>query len=169
MFKPEMIQAILECRKTVTRRVIDPQPDGPYIRQSRMRFYFRDKTEALRNFYPKYLKGETIFVKEAWQKDGKKMSTMFMPQSAARIFLTIEDVYPERLHDMPFEDIEKEGVISQFGLFVKHKLMSDVSIHQELKVRWKTLWNSVAKSSEFRHDKNPWVWVYRFSIKEVRK
>ncbi len=75
LFKPEMIKAIVEGRKTVTRRVIKPQPeldaggyywnfyskDGGRIRVA----FYTDKTDDMTK-YARYQPNEVVYIKEAW-------------------------------------------------------------------------------------------------------
>jgi len=78
---------------------------------------------------PKYKKGDILWMKETFNdydgtyyrnpvyratdenfKGQKWKSSRFMPKSAARIWLEVtEDVRPERLHEITYEDCIKEG------------------------------------------------------------
>lgn len=125
LFNTEMVQAILNGRKTVTRRVVkqdivnrfDIDVEGKviaYIDQSTGDFY--NPTDIC-----KYKVGDIMWVRETfykspthggWRymnevnpsspcaKSWKKMPSIHMPRSAARIFLKVTDVRVERLQDI---------------------------------------------------------------------
>lgn len=75
LFNTPMVQAILAGRKTVTRRVVKPQPKAPYL--SYMRIVDNGTIKALQNGpdYPdgpndevisKYQVGDILWVRETW-------------------------------------------------------------------------------------------------------
>jgi len=70
LFKPESIQAIVDLRKTQTRRVIKPQPVyGDYwqpTEDTRQYFYCSVDAPAPKCHKPRYQVGETVYIKEAW-------------------------------------------------------------------------------------------------------
>lgn len=131
----EMIEAILAGRKTMTRRVVKPQPymitEGPTPQGSNwMAWYAGGKCSDL---WPKYKIGDILWVRETWSKDenGEYVyrsnygttkddsfpPTMFkwkpsihMPREAARIFLRVTGVRVERLQDITEKDAHYEGV-----------------------------------------------------------
>lgn len=140
LFKPDMIEAILKGRKTVTRRLgkfykaYDIFPNGK-------REVEAEQTIANMKL-PKYKKGEIIYVKEPYIhtsealnihptdenssyiykftekgqdfernfEEWKWKNAMFMPEAAARLFLEITNVRVERLHDITESDAIAEGV-----------------------------------------------------------
>ena len=75
-FKPEMIQAIIERRKTQTRRVIKPQP---FLRDNDWWCWIPRKNTEIQwheiydmkmiTDYARYRVGETVYIKEAWAVD----------------------------------------------------------------------------------------------------
>ena len=77
-FKPEMIQAIVEGRKTVTRRVIKPQP---FLRDNDWWCWLPRKNVEVQwheifdmkmlTDYARYRAGETVYIKEMWTVDKK--------------------------------------------------------------------------------------------------
>lgn len=135
LFNTEMVRAILEGRKTVTRMVVKPQPlDKPMC--------FHDPEEGLNivchvagmdvlyNFFPPYQPGDTLWVRETWNGDWcdhyiykadggsakaagyaeepKWRPSIHMPKEAARLFLRVTDVRVERLQDIT--DYRAEGI-----------------------------------------------------------
>ena len=69
LFNTQMVQAILEGRKTVTRRVVKPQPQGQPYRMGNSSCWpgrFADSKSA--NVYkPPYQPGDILYVRESWQ------------------------------------------------------------------------------------------------------
>ena len=135
LFNTDMVRAILEGRKTVTRRLVkfkprqNPQwtgyiPDGPVL-------YGSNNIPASKS---PYHPGDILYVRETWYKDptrymykanysdtekffrdGKEVQikwrpSIHMPKEAARLFLRVTDVRVERLQKMTIEDFQKEGI-----------------------------------------------------------
>lgn len=69
LFNTQMVKAILEDRKTVTRRVVKPQPQGQSYRMDNSSCWpgrFADSKSA--NVYkPPYQLGDILYVRESWQ------------------------------------------------------------------------------------------------------
>ena len=77
-FKPEMIQAIIERRKTVTRRLsglneINQDPDAykyvgvNVLGEQCFELFLKDGTSTIKYLKPRYEIGETVYIKEAWR------------------------------------------------------------------------------------------------------
>lgn len=183
LFNTKMVQAILDDRKSCTRRPIKPQPTRPYycgighrwddghgyeikpiclvgdILYVRETFcYEKDfNPDGVRNIhfnYPKfYYKADII----PGLKDIAKWSpSIHMPREVARIFLEVTDVGVERL-----QDITREGAIQE-GVTIPHS--NGINKGKE-RTGFQSLWNSTIKKQNF--DKyswqaNPYVWVYEF-------
>lgn len=138
LFNTEMVRAILEGRKTVTRRVIKPRyRDDEYGWTVCINSYthlvddvaYTDGDGACtRSMKPPYQVGDILYVRETWAKDcfgnyvykadyvGTTISpewkwkpSIHMPKEAARIFLKVTDMRAERLQDITEEDAIKEG------------------------------------------------------------
>ena len=139
LFNTEMVRAILDGRKTCTRRICK---DANECTVPDMDFYNADRrTYAVHNFVDKehteqlstaertcpICTGDILYVRETWkeapkgyyyyedwQKDDiadvtKWKPSIHMPKEAARIWLKVTDVRVERLQEMKPVDVIKEG------------------------------------------------------------
>lgn len=138
LFNGEMIRALLDGRKTQTRRVIKPQPgkltffDWPASKEKPWPVLPGGKLQPC----PYGVPGDRLWVREthgiAYQ-DGKQIyeykaswydwdaeratrngmkwkPSIHMPRSACRIILEVTDVRVERVQDISEEDAKAEGV-----------------------------------------------------------
>jgi hypothetical protein len=64
LFCTDMVLAWLADKKTVTRRLINPQPEGDVIYPIGPRWYIGNKIVK-----PRYFPGETVYIKEIWQNN----------------------------------------------------------------------------------------------------
>ena len=140
LFNTEMVRALLEGRKTVTRRVIKPQPDDKPVLIGPDSCWFKyfaiQGTEKA--IQPPFCAGDVIWVRETYSQhpvrpDGKLASknycyykadgdlrpvgwrdnwhpSIHMPKEFARIFLRVTDVRAERLQEMSDDKALAEGV-----------------------------------------------------------
>jgi len=174
-----MVIAILDGRKTQTRRVIkdkditnwfDIDADGKaiaYIDQATGDSY--PPTHKARN-----KPGDILWVRETWSKDenGEYVyrtnygtteddsfpSSMFkwrpsihMPREAARIFLRVTNVRVERVQEITEDEAIKEGA-KAYG----QNNCSGTSA----RIAFAEIWDKTTTKYEWRT--NPWVWVYEF-------
>ncbi len=136
LFSGEMVRAILEGRKTQTRRVIKPQPDN-----------VRNSVFVKSGF-------ETNHGYEIMNGRGKWRPSIFMPRWASRINLEIVNIRVERLQDISEKDAKKEGVQPFFGRG------TDPNDRHPYYDCFHELWNSINGPGSW--DLNPWVWVIEF-------
>lgn len=68
LFNMKMVRAILDCRKSCTRRIIKPQPQG-YFEVSEEPLYIYDTDGKQGKITPPYQPGDILYVREtfAWQ------------------------------------------------------------------------------------------------------
>lgn len=126
LFNTEMVKAILDDRKTVTRRVVklprwgyfdyDPPwgliaPCSPgdylYVRET----WCQRLVSPGGNFRPNgvyYYKSDGDLRPEAWK--GNWIPSIHMPKKAARLFLMVKDVRVERLQDITEAGAIEEGI-----------------------------------------------------------
>ncbi len=177
IFSTPMVQAILDGKKTQTRRVIkiDDAPENWKISIAGTSIV---RTEPYDVKLPRYAAGDILWVRETWAKrihsdnryyykadnnlgaifnreDDKWRSPFFMPREAARIFLRVTNVRVERVQDITPNECTKEGVeweaMEVGGEFVRGIFNG--------------IWDSTIKKidlSLYSWNANPWVWVYEF-------
>lgn len=133
LFNTEMVRAIKDNRKTVTRRVVKPQPAGdgskPEELLTRPGYW---NTWGDDNVYRMpYRPGDILYVRETWapwsrtegtapeihyKADGETLQgvkwhpSIHMPKEAARIFLRVKNVRVERLQEITEEQARTEGM-----------------------------------------------------------
>ena len=151
LFNTEMVRAILDGRKSCTRRIVKPQQLVGLL------------PDKCKNGVPEeFLKEKKLMFKpEKFYRDGKEIEmkwhpSLHMPKDAARIFLRVTNVRVERLQEITTNQIEQEGVETEYP----HVLNGE-----EKKYAFQNLWNSTIKKSDldrYGWDANPYVWVIEF-------
>jgi hypothetical protein len=122
LFNTQMVRAILDGRKTCTRRIVKPQPTAHY---------------GVQCIKPPYQPGDILYVRETWSLrfDGEKYfykadkntsreekrlldyndvkwrPSIHMPKEAARIWLKVTNVRVERLQEITEAQTEEEGFL----------------------------------------------------------
>ncbi len=188
LFKPDMIKAIVEGRKTQTRRLagleeINPEPDmwRPQVMEDGV-WFFENPDGGGVIIKPRFHVGEVVYIKEAWDSDctcdspacngviyrlgyagvivpDKWRSPLFMPEKYARYFIKITGVRPERLQSITPEDCVKEGY--PLGDIPDDRDEKQMQISRLMRLGWyQFLWNSINPKTPW--STNPWVWVYSF-------
>ena len=177
LFNTEMVQAILGDRKTVTRRVIKPQPIAGIRKSVFVPSGIEDGHG--REIKLLYKVGDILYVRETFKRnmDGYSgidfggyiykadckvvfkdnynpwKASIHMPKEAARIFLKVTDIRVERLQDITPNDIDREG--TPFGLTIAPY------------DGFSRLWNELNTKRGYGWEANPWVWVIEFERVEV--
>jgi len=122
-----------------------------------------------------------------WWYSKNTCPSIHMPRWAARIFLRVEDVRAERLQDITGEDAIAEGIEpAKFHKGMWRTINPDSEVKKSFRKQVKnagavydvtpspvaafsSLWDSINAKRGFGWDTNPWVWVMKFSVKEVLK
>lgn len=187
LFKPDLIKAIVDGRKTQTRRVIKPQPPedavvGVFNRYST--FCFPDSQLCvLPLIHARYQVGETVYIKEALQRHPALDEAVYMDGTPVFINQTIgcavkwqwqgDTLSPmfmlqsaaryfieiTEVRAERLQEITEEGAIAEGCIAqVKDGLIFDSGLHQ---FSW--LWDTIKPKYPF--ESNPWVWVYTFRLK----
>jgi len=191
IFSTPMVQAILEGRKTQTRRVMKPQPvlDNGFWRwcgagwSDNIKKITPIPCHSMYNNAP-YQPGDILWVKETWQYKkygnygyapsdfmyradlneiwvGPWRSPRYMPRKAARIFLKVKDVRVERLQDITEEDARAEGFVAK----IRHaKTYEDNIFNGSTTAReeFAMYWDGINAKRGYGWETNPWVWVMEF-------
>lgn len=187
LFNTDMVQAILDDRKTVTRRLIKAKGkryenesvddwcvrwghkspysvgDYLYVRES-----FMQTSHKRRIYKADYSLKELEFFKESGMK---WTPSIHMPSTASRIYLEVTDVYAQELQDITEEQALKEGVFKNSNGNYSYQREWDIHGHDK---EWTEsardcflwgCWNSTLdkKSYKFHNwQTNPYVWVVEF-------
>lgn len=190
LFNTEMVRAILDGRKSCTRRICK---DANEYTVPDMDFYNADRrTYAVHNYADReqteqlsvserncpICPGDILYVREtfiqiaahtfwykaygkSWMlKDLRWHPSIHMPKEAARIWLKVTDVRVERLQDITENGIKNEGIR------LKQKdCVSKFDYISELYFLFSRLWDSTIKKSDldsYGWNANPYVFVIEF-------
>lgn len=183
LFSAPMVRAILEGRKTMTRRVATKikapkawtMPNGidsfwnvnpcwretpgelcPYG-QPGDRLWVRERINRIvgtENSY--YAADGAITPGDSWLWKRRSLPSIHCPYGLSRITLEITNVRVERLQDISEEDAKNEGCLA----FIKR----DKGLHS-YKDDFHHLWQSINGPCSW--DANPWVWVVKFKRVEA--
>ena len=180
LFNIEMVRAIMEGRKTVTRRVVKPQPPATSVVRKRScawEWSFWADCDMGHLMQPPCQPGDILWVRETWAKDpfgdgyiyptevggaGQKWHpSIHMPKEAARLFLRVTDVRVERLQDIDDDGAKAGGANYQDGKNVGwEEKMRRTAID-----RFAEIWDNTIKPADlhlYGWEANPWVWVIEF-------
>ena len=187
LFNTQMVQAILDGRKTTTRRIIkNVEPFGKVLATPKGIF----SKEGLAR-HGQYHIGDILYVRETWKLyekrfgkgeqchlekfygykadennpknpsefyDGNWKPSIHMPKDAARIFLKVTSVKVERLQDITDDGCKAEGCYMPCYEVGTNKEKND-------KTLFKIIWDSTLKKEQidqYGWNTNPWVWVIEF-------
>lgn len=191
LFNTEMVRAILDERKTVTRRLV-----RKYDIEAILNSPFHKEHPEVSDIQiinklcmPPYQQGDILYVRETWCRryDGEKFfykadknttreektlldyvhvswkPSIHMPKEAARIFLKVKDVRVERLQDICGRGTPQDHVtnIAREGV----QLQAVMENYQKQIDDFKQLWNSTINKSDlalYGWDADPYVWVIEF-------
>ena len=181
LFNTEMVKAILDGRKTQTRRAIllknnDLIFTGFVVSSTAKNregycAFGKDKERDLEFVKPHYKVGDILYVREkcvdeypngfCFRQDyeleewnDKNLTKQWCNNINARIFLKVTNVRVERLQDISVRDIEKET-----GW--RREIYSYSNKNKAFRRDYCDFWNSTAKDG-YKYLDNPYVFVYEF-------
>lgn len=184
LFNTEMVRAILDSRKTQTRRIIKD-------------LYFNPLISGDLKWHAPVNSGDILWVRETWKQytagtagpgliDGylykadepqdtsgmmvedRWHPSIHMPKGVARIFLRVTDICCERLQDITEQDARAEGLVTdqpEDGRTNINFMCSVDCLRGSARGKFALLWNSTIKKTDlprYGWDANPWVWVISF-------
>jgi len=181
------VKALLDGRKTMTRRVMKPQPKFcQMLRDGRLLECSPDGgfDQGLSYVKPPYAVGDIVYIKETfttapfpcahlsngdfrviYKADTNDLfqwtSALFMPKKFARLWYPITKAGAGRVQEIQLRDIRKEGWPPEQELFP--------SVNEEGKaLKWfGNLWDSLNAKRGYPWADNPWVWIYEFGERMV--
>ena len=175
ILKSPMVRAILEGRKTQTRRSIlrrFPKQSGCpygepgdriYVRESFVQGYEEDPLTGnlkqwndegnsipMKTWFRATDTGLTWSDDDGWETNVPWKPAIHMPKALARIWLEVTGVRVERLQPISEADAKAEGV--------------DASKYQGLDRAYARAFSELWESTGGDWDANPWVWVVDFKV-----
>jgi hypothetical protein len=182
IFSAPMVRALLDGRKTQTRRVLKPQPfqtpDG---------WGCVDHNGSPQKWLPclpglhRYAPGDRLWVREVWHppfaadddsgglavyrattqgpEPHRWRSPIHMPRWASRLTLHVTEVRVQRLQEISAEDVQAEGACE---LAFVPPTDADTA---EARAIFRALWNSLHGPDAW--DANPWVCAVSFTVERA--
>lgn len=186
LFNTEMVRAILDGRKTQTRRVIKPQPDFSKMRFNGKSWVYMGYLQGHDvEISPYGVRGDVLWVRETWAvhtishekpselfhpqkvwykadgvhdvERGKWRPSIFMPRWASRISLVVNAVRIEQVQDITDNDAKAEGVTPV-------PFASGFNDNELHKATFFQLWDLINSKRGYPVERNPFVWVIEFEV-----
>ncbi|MCI8417040.1 MAG: ASCH domain-containing protein [Lachnospiraceae bacterium] len=190
LFNGEMVRAILDGRKTVTRRICK---DGDDYSVPDMRFYTANKRiYAVHSYADKEHKnklslvertcpicpGDILYVRETWAHHKNAEGGIIFRARCPRKLAETQKWYPSihmpkeaariwlKVTDVRIEKLQKidEQEVAKEGINSHVHPKADY-FDENQREMFAELWNSTLKRADLSHygwDANPWVWVIEF-------
>ena len=182
LFTSPMVRAILEGRKTQTRRIAKPvrHPDLGNVYSPGALVLEHEPQNVINRACPYGHPGDRIYVREtfsqhpewgqlAFRADGEEfedadgwlwepkwMPSIHMPKELARIWLEITGVRLERIQDISEADALAEGA--------RFELASIDSVRIGATASFLSGFRNIWESTGGDWDANPWVWAIDFKV-----
>lgn len=191
IFSGEMVKAILEDRKTQTRRIVKPQPyqDGIFDKKRIILYKGHEREQwcwfisdgSLRNydlrFCPYGKIGDRLWIRETWQTAGGKTVTYRADWDRTKIKTSDLIKWKPSIHmprwasriTLEITDIRVERLqeISEWDCLKEGVVIDKDCENEEQKLKsalvsFLELWDSINEKRGYGWDTNCWVWVISF-------
>lgn len=189
LFNIEMVKAILEGRKTQTRRPVKVTPKGKSLieplPQDKELFICGQCGKIEKSPFGK--PGDVLWVRETfarsviwkgryhykadhpnWKPAEKILSnkcgwkpSIHMPKEACRLKLKVKRVWVERVQDISEKDCIKEGALRK-DTALKWSESKDIKGMGPAKFAFSLLWQSIYGGESW--ERNDWVWCCEFEV-----
>ena len=171
IFSSPMVRALLDGRKTQTRRALNPQPETlpNGFAGSRLPYAFGDRL-WVREAIDKVSEPGDVFYRADYEaahgNSGQGLgwkSSIHMPRWASRITLTVTEVRVQRLQEISEADAVAEGIFHRPSDFYPQGVWThggDEGWHTP-EAAYRHLWNSLHGPDAW--DENPWVVAITFT------
>lgn len=197
LFNTEMVKAILAGRKTMTRRLVKPQPwfesgyDYPYEDVLGI-FWKKEKSylnvgKLIKDLTANcpYQPGDILWVRETWCRNTDMHENAFEEALIPGYYFKA-DIAPDWANDREIvkwhPSIHMPRAAARLFLEVTNvrvERLQDISDSDAAKegiedlpfgnyAEFKALWDSIYSKRGFGWDKNPWLWVIEFKVKGVQ-
>jgi hypothetical protein len=194
LFSAPMVNAILEDRKTKTRRVIKIDPDVELeLYGGAWRYYSTSRAEYV-YVRPRYIAGDVLYVREAFAHEGifwaykadvrddntvgaQNLALTLAPTFYANTLKWKPSIHMPRAAARIFlrvTDVRAERLhyISETDAIYEGVIFGKGERRLTARIAFMDLWNAINAKRGYSWDKNPWVWAYTFeriSAKEARR
>lgn len=175
LFSAEMVKAILDGRKTMTRRIVKNKAFQQWLDVGMSDEAMKNPDNNWVDVCP-WQPGDVLWVRETWCKnpvgsgypycykasedswiyddmEGMWKPSIHMPRKVARLFLRVKNVRVERLQDITEEDAGAEGLQDFYGKRIPY--ISNIT-------RFSDYWDTINSKSGYGWDVNPYVFVVEF-------
>jgi len=189
LFNTEMVQAILDNRKTQTRRLVKVDLGLADIDENDKDYFYVPNSDGEYHHILEYSKihiGDILYVRETWARESeyciykadlddwshledlKWRPSIHMPKEDARLFLKVTDVRVERLQDITEKGAMAEGVDWTDNRCYENNGWKpsfydpDSGGSPVFTDGFIGIWDEIYANKGFGWDDNPWVWVIEF-------
>lgn len=192
LFSSPMVRALLDGRKTQTRRVVKPRRHASLFDGSWTDDYVLDPgNQSWRESEYSWRIGDRLWVRESIDKvctspehevcymadwpgnDPRGLGwrpSIHMPRWASRLTLVVTGVRVQRIQDIDEADAEAEGVeeVDPWEGVRRFKVYGtggeDLACPYGARLSFSTLWDSLNEARGFGWDVNPWVVAVTFTV-----
>ena len=192
LFSAPMVRAILDGRKTVTRRLVKPNPhrvDGGVPFGDAPAWAHAEPGSAVMRC-PYGVRGDRLYAREAWaaphaydhlpprlipqdarihyaateDRGGLRWRpSIHMPRWASRITLEVTGVRVEKLQEISYEDAKAEGA----EFWRNDGTLTELPPCSAHRYEFEDLWTSIHGPDAWAA--NPWVWVVSFRRQDAKE